>query len=102
MTEAVRPARRRMPKRALRIFAWAAGLASFATPFAAIAASPKPTVATPPPRQVIIRRIIRNVYTTTPVAASASSGGGAPQVRYVYVGGGSAPAAPAQTSGSHP
>jgi hypothetical protein len=102
MTEAVRPARRRMPKRVLRILAWAAGLASFATPFAAIAVAPKPAVSAPPPRQVIIRKIIRNVYTTVPAANSAGGGSSAPQVKYVYVGGGSAPAAPASTSGSHP
>ena len=100
MTEAARPTRRRASKRALRVLAWGLGAASFATPFAAIAAAPKPPAAAPPPRQVIIRKIIRNVYTTAPAQTVS---GGAPKIKYVYVGGGSAPAAaPAQTSGSHP
>jgi hypothetical protein len=89
-----------MPKRVLRLLAWAAGLASFATTFGAIAAAPKPATSAPPPRQVIIRRIVRNVYTTVPGAAD--TGTGAPKVKIVYVGGATAPAAPATTSGSHP
>jgi hypothetical protein len=79
--------------------AWFAAGASVTAPFVALAGSPFPLQASSrvPARQVIlVRRTIRRVVVTEsapaagPVAAgpATTSTGSAPQVRYVYVGGG--------------
>jgi hypothetical protein len=86
--------KRRLSKRVIRVWAWAAGLASFSAPWVVLGASPRPEVATaaPPIQQVIIRKVIRHVQAKAAPAA-------APKVTYVYQ-----PTQPAiaKTSGSHP
>jgi hypothetical protein len=83
MTEA--SARRcRLSRGALRAIAWVAGGAAFAVPFAGLTLSPKPATAQAGGegrRLIIIERITRRVIVQTAPQA--------PQVRYVYVDGGS-------------
>jgi hypothetical protein len=112
MTETANP-RRRLSRRALRAWAWVAGLATFASPAAALAMQPKPAAPAGPSERphrpvVIHRTVVRRVIVREPAGPS--------QVRYVYAGGssgssgsnvssvGSAPApapapAPATTTG---
>ena len=82
--------RPRVSKRVLRRWAYVGGVVSFAVPWTALAAVPKPPAsADPVPTQVIeVRKITRRVIVHDPPHAPASSGG--PSVRYVYVGGGGA------------
>jgi hypothetical protein len=87
--------KRRLSKRVIRVWAWAAGVASFAAPWVVLGASPRPEVASTaalPTQQVIIRKVIRHVQARAAPAA-------APKVTYVYQ---PAQPAPAKTSGSHP
>lgn len=83
MTEAAaRPRRPRLPKVALRTWAWVVGAIAFFTPWAILGQRPAPAGADEPggPRRVIVvRRIIRRVV----IHESPQN----QQVRYVYVGG---------------
>jgi hypothetical protein len=94
-TSAAPPRKRRLSKRAIRIWAWVAGVASFSAPWVVLGASPRPEAASavaPPTQQVIIRKVIRHVQAKAAPAA-------APKVTYVYQ---PAQPAPAKTTGSHP
>ncbi len=78
--------RRRLSKGALRAFAWIAGGAAFAAPFASLTLSPKPATATsaapsPGRRVIIVKKITRRV-----VVHPAPT---APSVQYVSTGSGS-------------
>lgn len=94
MTDA--PARRRrLSRRALRALAWVAGGLAFASPFAALTASPRPAVAADaarPRRVIVVRKITRRVI-VHPAPES-------PPVRYVYVGGGSTGSTPTSATSS--
>jgi hypothetical protein len=86
MTDRPRPASRRLSRRALRAWAWIAGLATFASPAAALAMQPKPSVAAAEAARtrrpvIVVRKVTRRVIVREP----AASGG----IRYVYTGGGS-------------
>jgi uncharacterized membrane protein YgcG len=95
MTEAADP-RRRLSRRALRAWAWVAGLATFASPAAALAVQPKAevpeTARERPCRQIVIHRtVVRRVIVREPAAPSG--------VRYVYAGGSSGSIASGSSSG---
>jgi hypothetical protein len=88
---ASRPRKRRASRARLRATAWVAAGVSLASPWVALKLAPKPASAAGNrrPRQVVIvHRTVRRIVIDPAAPASASVSGGAPQVRYVYVGGG--------------
>lgn len=94
MTDTRAP-RRRLSRRALRALAWVAGGVAFASPFAALTASPRPAVAADSGdarRVIIVRKITRRIVVhPTPEPLP---------VRYVYVGGGSSSSSNSSSSSS--
>jgi hypothetical protein len=99
--------KRRMPKGAVRTFAWIGGAASFLSPFVVLGVAPKPAPAATGPTQsaprrvLVVHHVIRKIIITEAPTSSGpqyvSSGSGGT----VYV---PAPAAPpvASSGGSHP
>ncbi len=94
-----------MSKRMLRIVAWAAGTASFFSPWVVLGLAPRPVsvAAAPAPKVIIRHRVVRHVVWTQAPASKQQ------QVRYVYVsvGGGTVAGSgggggSVSTSGSHP
>jgi hypothetical protein len=99
MTDAARTTRRRLSRRALRAWAWVAGIATFVSPAAALAIQPKPSVAAASATQarrpvVVVRKITRRVIVREPARSAP--------VRYVYAGGGSGGSGAVASSGSAP
>ena len=89
--------RRRLSRGALRVLAWVAGALAFASPFAALTATPKPATAADssrPRRVIIVRKITRRVV-VHPAPET-------PAVRYVYVGGGTPSTSGSSSSSSSP
>jgi hypothetical protein len=72
----------------LRGWAYVAGAVSFAVPWSALAAVPKPpTTPRPAPPQVVdVKKLTRRIIIHDPPRAHVVTGGAS--VRYVYVGGG--------------
>jgi hypothetical protein len=90
-----KPAKKRMSRNTVRALAWAGGIASFALPWAAFQALPKPTVAAAP--QVVVVPAGSKV-TVTKGAAGVGSG-----VKIVTTKGSSSSGAPVtSTHGSVP
>lgn len=98
---------KRASRTAIRVWAWAAGVLSFLTPYGLLGLWPKPAEAawattTPPAvaskqaRPVVIVVTKKIVYTKSPTASVTSSG----PVHYVYAP--STSTATATTCGTHP
>jgi len=90
--------RRRLSKGALRAFAWIAGGAAFAAPFASLTLSPRPATAssaapTDPGRRVIVVKKITRRVVIHPAPDT-------PSVQYVYVGNGSSGSSGSSSSSS--
>ncbi len=83
--------RPRRSKRTIRVWAYAAGAVSFATPWVVLNAVPRPPASAGTQSQqqapTEIRKITRRIVIVDPPNAPAQSG--PPQVRYVYTGGSS-------------
>jgi hypothetical protein len=88
----VAPAKRRLSKRALRLWAALAGLAGFALPWAAVRTLPVPTASAPQPRFIVVPAGARVVLRTGTTSRGAIT----------LVPGTRAGPAPATTSGSKP
>lgn len=88
---APRPRKRRASRARLRATAWVAAGVSLASPWVALKMVPRPATAAVHGRHrqvVIIHRTLRRIVIDPAAPASAPVSVGAPQVRYVYVGGG--------------
>jgi hypothetical protein len=76
----------------LRWWAYVGSALSFTVPWAALTAAPRPhtTTGAQHPQVIEVHKITRRIIVQDrPDAPSGPAAGGAPQVRYVYVGGGS-------------
>jgi hypothetical protein len=82
-----RTRRARAPKRVLRGWAFVAGAASFAVPWVALSAVPRPPAAPQrvTPQVIDIRKVTRRIVIHDPAHTHVVAG--SPPVRYVYVGG---------------
>jgi hypothetical protein len=98
MTERVAtPRRPRLSKRALRVWAWAAGAMAVFAPLGALAIQPTVPTERAAPRPVIVKKLLRRV-----IVVSRQQPSGPPRIVYVGGGtstGGSAPP-PTTTGGS--